>query len=123
MRVCIPTSENRGQQSVACGHFGSAPYFVVFDTDTRQTESINNGALHREHGACLPTAILGGERVDAVVVGGIGGRALDRLSRMGIKAYKSMGGTVAENLSALQAGKLSEMSSQHACSGHGHHDV
>jgi len=121
MKVCIPTREDKGLQSVAYGHFGSAPYFIISDTQSGEFTTIDNKNQHHEHGACLPTAALDGEGVDTVIVGGIGGRALAKLREMGIKTYASATGTVAENLEALEAGGLNEMSSQQACSGHDHH--
>ena len=120
MRICMPTDEDKGLHSVAYGHFGSAPFFIISDTQSGETTTINNKDQDHVHGACHPTAALDGERVDVVIVGGIGGRALAKLSQMGIKTYQSKPGTVAENLEALKAGNLSEMSSQHACPGHGH---
>ena len=120
MRICIPVAQQKGLRSVPYGHFGSAPYFVISDTLSGETTTIDNKNQQHEHGACLPTAALRGEHVDAVIVGGIGGRALARLGQMGIRTYQSAGGTVGEDLEALQAGKLSEFPSQHACRGHGH---
>jgi len=35
MKLCIPISEDRGLDSPICGHFGSAPAFLLVDTETR----------------------------------------------------------------------------------------
>ena len=120
MKVCIPTAEDQGLQAEAYGHFGSAPYFVISDTESRETKTVDNRDRDHEHGACLPVAALGEEGVDAVVVAGIGGRALARLNRRGIAVYQATPGTVAENLEALSAGRLPELDARHACRGHGH---
>lgn len=123
MKICIPTKQDRGLDSLPYGHFGSAPYFIICDTESDEVRTINNRDQDHEHGACLPAVALGDAQVDAVVVGGMGVRALSRLQAMGIKAYRSMGGTVGENLGALKQEQLAEMSSREACRGHGHdHD-
>jgi len=33
MKICMPVSEAKGMDSVIYGHFGSAPFFAVYDTD------------------------------------------------------------------------------------------
>ncbi|MDO9566683.1 MAG: NifB/NifX family molybdenum-iron cluster-binding protein [Candidatus Desulfaltia sp.] len=42
MKVCVPTQEDKGINSLAYGHFGSAPYFIIRDTDQGETKSIIN---------------------------------------------------------------------------------
>jgi predicted Fe-Mo cluster-binding NifX family protein len=120
MNVCIPVAEDKGRNSGAHGHFGSAPYFVLCDTETGHIRTIENRNEHHAHGACNPTAALGAHRVDAVIVGGIGSRALARLAAMGIKTYQSTGGSVEQDLAALKAGALPELNEREACPGHDH---
>jgi len=65
-------------------------------------------------------AVLDGESVDIVIVGGIGRGAILGLNNSGIKVYQSKDGSVQDNIEALEAGKLNELTSQNACGGHGH---
>ena len=58
MNVCIPISEDRGLASPVCGHFGSAPAFLVVDTETRSHRVLANTNAHHEHGHCTPIALL-----------------------------------------------------------------
>ncbi|OPY10559.1 MAG: Dinitrogenase iron-molybdenum cofactor [Syntrophus sp. PtaB.Bin001] len=68
---------------------------------------------------------MGGRSVDAVVVGGIGAGALNRLNAEGIVVYASMARTVKENLDLLGKGQLPQLSLNQVCQGHqggcGHH--
>lgn len=120
MKVCVPTQKDNGINSFAYEHFGSAPYFIIHDTDTKETKSIENTNQHHVHGSCNPMAALGNDSVYAVIVGGIGKRAIEGLNATGIKVYRSLDGTVQENVNALIKGALSELTPQNACGGHSH---
>lgn len=118
MKVCFPVQENKGLDSQVFGHFGSAPGFVVVDMSTNELTMINNSDQIHEHGACNPVAGLGGHQVDAIVVGGIGGGALQKLNRAGMRVFKSQDGTIGENIELLRASTLPEYMPGHTCGGH-----
>ena len=120
MKVCVPTQKDNGINSVAYGHFGSAPYFIIHDTNKGETKSRENKNQHHAHGSCSPMAALDNEAINAVIVGGIGRRAIEGLNAIGIKVYQSVEGTVQENVDALTKGILSELTPQQACGGHSH---
>lgn len=129
MKVCIPVSENKGLKSVPYGHFGSAQKFVICDLESKELKSIDNGDLGHEHGKCQPLKALVGNKVDAVIVGGIGAGAIMKLNEMGAKVYKAVDDTIEANLELLQKNELKELSVNDACShnhsngggcGHGH---
>ena len=118
MKICFPVQDNNGIESVVYNHFGSAPLFVVFDTDTKSVASINNRDKHHSHGACNPMKALDDQKVDAMVVGGIGAGALTKLNQMGITVHRSQGATIRENLAMFQAKSLPVMTVQACCGGH-----
>jgi len=117
MKICFPTTENNGLESQVFGHFGSAPYFMICDTEAMTCKALDNTDKIHEHGGCNPMAALGGEAVDAIVVGGIGKGAIMGLNQAGIKVYQAYQGTVAQNVQAWKDGHVPEMSSEGACSG------
>ena len=122
MKVCFPTETLQGLDSRVYGHFGSAPGFVIVDTGKMSVEEINNNDLHHAHGMCQPVKALGGLKVDAVVVGGIGMGALMKLQAAGITVYRAMHPTVAETITAFKDGTLQPVGEEGACAGHqGHH--
>ena len=118
MRICFPTANLEGLKSRVYGHFGSAPGFVIADTDTRAVEEISNKDLHHAHGMCQPLKALGGRKVDVVAVGGIGMGALMKLQAQGIRVYHGAEGTVAENIDLFLKKKLPEFDAKHTCAGH-----
>lgn len=120
MKVCFPVVNNQGLESQVFNHFGSAPEFVIVDVATSEFQSISNNDKVHEHGACNPIAGLGGHHIDAIIVGGIGGGALHKLNSAGIRAFKSCGGSISENIDMLKLGTLQEYLPGHTCGGHGH---
>lgn len=118
MKVCFPAEFNKGLDSVVYGHFGSAPVFIIFDTETLLVSTINNQDLGHGHGSCNPLQALDGNLVDAVVVGGIGGGAVSKLNQKGIKVYKAEPGTVMDNMQFFNGKQLKEITASDACSGH-----
>lgn len=120
MKLCIPVEQDNGLDSVVCAHFGSAPFFLMIDTDTQACRAITNRNQHHAHGVCQPLAALAGENPDAIVVGGIGRGALMRLVEGGLRVYQATSGTARQITEALNAGRLAPMTERETCGGHGH---
>ena len=127
MKVCFPTEILQGINSTVYGHFGSAPGFVIVDTEDMSVKEIQNGDQHHAHGMCQPLKALGGQQVDAVVVAAIGMGALMGLQTQGIQVYRAVEGTVRENVDLMQKGVLPQFEAKFTCAGHtgggcaGHH--
>jgi predicted Fe-Mo cluster-binding NifX family protein len=118
MKVCFPVQKDEGMDSTVYNHFGSAPVFVVVDTETSNLSAINNRDQHHAHGACNPMKALDNQKVDAIVVGGIGAGALTRLNQMGIMVHRSQAATVRENVDLYTSKSLPELTLQGCCGGH-----
>jgi predicted Fe-Mo cluster-binding NifX family protein len=119
MKLCIPVAANEGMGSPVFGHFGSAPVFAVHDTEAGKTTFIDNQHADHAHGSCNPLWSLGNQMVDAILVGGIGARAIEKLNEGGIRVYRAVPGTLAEALEAWKAGSIQEIAVEEACSHHG----
>lgn len=120
MKIAFPIQENNSIESPVYSHFGSARFFVIVDAETGEQETIDNQDLDHDHGKCQPLAALGGKKVDAVVVGGIGGGALKKLYDDGVKTYRAVEGTVSENLALIKDEKLPLFTMDQTCQGHQH---
>jgi predicted Fe-Mo cluster-binding NifX family protein len=119
MKICIPTETNQGKSAQVYGHFGSAPFFTIYDATSGAVEIIANANQHHAHGMCQPMAALGGKGVNAVVTGGAGAGSIQKLNQGGIKVYRAISGTVADVAAEFASGKLEEISVNNACA---HHD-
>jgi predicted Fe-Mo cluster-binding NifX family protein len=125
MNICIPITDDHGLDSAVCMHFGSAPAFLIVDTDSGSCRAVPNANQHHGHGMCAPLAALQGERIDAMVVGGIGAGAMGKLAAAGIPVHLAEHATVRETVDALVAGTLPVMGPDLACAHHGqggHHE-
>jgi predicted Fe-Mo cluster-binding NifX family protein len=120
MNLCVPVELANGLESLVCAHFGSAPAFMLVDPATGSCRAISNGNQHHGHGMCMPLQSLQGEQVDALVVGGIGMGALNKLNAANIQVYLAEHATVGEVVTAFKAGSLKPMQPGMACAGHGH---
>ncbi|HOI95351.1 MAG TPA: NifB/NifX family molybdenum-iron cluster-binding protein [Syntrophobacter fumaroxidans] len=115
MIICFPTEKPQGLASMVLDLFGSAPGFVIVDTEAKSVEEIRNSDLCHVHGMCEPSKALGGRAVDAVVAGGIGSEALTRLRAQGVKVYRAVHGTVGQNIVLILGRKLAEFDAQSSC--------
>ena len=121
MRVCIPTATKDGLKAKVNGHFGSAPYFTLCDSQTLKCEVIDNGNIVHEHGMCNPLKAVGEAKPDAVAVGGIGMGAILGLKAAGITVFITEEPTVESTVAAIKSGRLQEADASSACGGHGEH--
>ena len=120
MKICIPVTEDKGTASPVSPHFGSAPLFMIVDTESGACRTVPNRNAHHGHGMCMPLASLAGESVEGMVVGGIGMGALAKLGAAGVRVLRSEHSTVEATLAAFLAGSLQTMSPDMACAHHGH---
>jgi predicted Fe-Mo cluster-binding NifX family protein len=121
MRICIPTENKEGLSAKVYGHFGSAPYFVIYDTEKETVKTVDNTNAHHSHGMCHPIGILGASSIDAVVCKDMGRRAVQKLNEANIKAYRAVAGTVSEIIKKYKNGELKKLTLQNACVQHGCH--
>ncbi len=120
MKICFPTTRDLGLESPVSRHFGSAPLFLLVDSASRETRALPNGRVAHEHGACRPLDGLAGEQIDAVVVGGIGPGALERLHAAGIAVLRAGAPTVRGCLDEIARGEEREVAPADACTDHAH---
>ncbi len=118
MKICFPVELDKGLESVPYAHFGSAPVFLIFDTETESTNAVANQNLDHSHGMCSPLKALGGEKIDVIFVGGIGAGAVSKLNNMGIRIYEATRGTIRDNIKLFNDKAIKEISIEHACKGH-----
>jgi len=118
MKIAVPVGENKGIDSEVYGHFGSTPMFLLVDSETEEIEELDNSDNTHVPGACNPFRKLGGRRIDAVMVGGIGAGALQGFRKAGIRVFSAGGLTMASALASLKAGSLAELDETASCSGH-----
>ncbi|MFC1674940.1 NifB/NifX family molybdenum-iron cluster-binding protein, partial [Candidatus Omnitrophota bacterium] len=114
MKICIPTENDEGLKAKVFDHFGSAPYFTIYDGEEDAVEIVDNAGKDHVHGKCHPLAVIGRMGIDAVVCRGMGLRALQGLAVGGIKAYRAEVKTVEEIIRQYKDNRLREISIEDA---------
>ena len=118
MKLCIPAQSNSGMSAPVCDHFGSAPFFTIYDTETGIALIVDNGDREHIHGSCNPVGMLTAKGVSSIVCRGMGIRALAVLKAQGILAYRTDAETVEDAVKAYRENKLKELDPEHACRDH-----
>lgn len=119
MKIAIPVKEMKEQQSIIYGHFGSAPYYAIYDDSSKELFFIENDEQHHLHGQCQPTAELVKKGVEAVICNALGARAVFNLNQLGIKVYYGENAdTVGDLLGKMQNKALAEFSQENICHQH-----
>jgi predicted Fe-Mo cluster-binding NifX family protein len=75
--------------------FGRCPYFLIIELTNKEPkllEAVANTSADQRGGAGISAArLVAGKKVDAVVSGNIGPRALDVLGQFNVKVFKKQG--------------------------------
>lgn len=118
MRICIPTETNEGINAKVYAHFGSAPYFTIYDTKLNKVEVVSNDNMNHTHGMCQPMNVLANKNINAVLCSGMGTRAIQKLNESGIKVYKIIPGKVSDIVEQFINGDIEEITVEDACGQH-----
>jgi len=119
MKVCIPTLTAGGKDAKISEHFGSSPFFTIYDSTDGAFTAAENSNQHHAHGTCHPISALAGAKVDAVICRGMGARAVQGLKQAGITVYSCDADTAGQAVKAFEQKVLTELSGEGACRGHG----
>jgi len=112
MKLCFPVATDVGMNSEIYGHFTSAPLFVIIDTETRQSSVIANCDRDNPYGGCNPFSALKGERLDGIIVDGIGDESVRVMNMCGFKLYQAESPAVAKNIALFETDSLAELIAQ-----------
>ncbi len=115
MRIAVPLDENK--QDV-CIVLARAPYFLF--RDNGEDRVVENPAVNAQGGAGIQAAqFLVDNSVDVLVTVRCGQNAADVFKAAGMKIYKSANKAAADDLNALEEGRLEELTHFHG----GYHGV
>jgi len=123
--VAVPSVTPGGLDADRSAHFGHADGFTVVTVEdgTAVAQQFLGNEAHAAGGCLSPVALLAGAGVQAVVVGGIGGRPLAGLLDAGIAVHQDgASATVGEAIAAFVNGEtmVFDPGTSCGCGGHGH---
>lgn len=113
MKIVIPVNEkDKGTQ--VCVSFGRAPYFMIYDTETKESEFLVNSAAESAGGAGIKAAqIIADTNADVLLTPRCGENAAKVLKEANIKMHKTTSESVFESINAFTKGKLSLLEDIH----------
>ncbi len=121
MKLCIPVTKDAGLKSPVCAHFGSAPLFLVVDTESGDCRSIANQQTSTMRTGCAsrwPSWPVRPWTRSPLAVSAAG--ALGKLQAAGLRIYLAGQPTVAATLADLEREALVEVDPDATCGLHGH---
>lgn len=89
VRIAVPSEGEGGLDGLRAGHFGHCDVFTLVDVENGQIKEVTILA-NKEHvqGGCMvPVQLLAENKVQQLVVGGIGMRPLMGFKQVGIDVY------------------------------------
>lgn len=107
MKIAISSQDGKLSSPVE-QRFGRCPAFIIFDTETGNSETLDNSkSLNSAGGAGIQTAqALSNLDVDVIITGHLGPNAHRTLTAANIKGYTGTGMNAQDAIKAFEEGKL-----------------
>ena len=106
--------------SNVCVSFGRTPFFLIYDTETKESIFIENSAAASTGGAGIKAAqTIVDNEANALLTPRCGQNAADVIKSADIKMFKTISASVKDNIDAFINGELSLLDEIHA-GFHGH---
>jgi predicted Fe-Mo cluster-binding NifX family protein len=124
MRIAISAQTSNGLDSVVAQHFGRCEFFAIVEVEGEEiktTQLIENPFFAGHEVGQVPQFIHE-QKVDLMISGGMGGRAIQYFEQFEIGVSTGAGGTVSETLKKYLAGDLNEAAPCSESIEHGHGD-
>lgn len=117
-RIAIPSNGEGGLKGTRAGHFGHCDVFTFVDVENGEIKSVStlSNQEHAQGGCMVPVNLLADNRVNALVVGGIGMRPLMGFRQVGIDVFHDdQRADIEPVVMDLIQGKLSEITNDQVC--------
>jgi len=121
-RIAVPSMLEGGLDGKRSGHFGHCDTFTLIDVKDGAIEKVSTIAneTHVQGGCMVPVNLLASNKVNALIVGGIGMRPLMGFRQVGIDVYHDdQRPEIRPVVEDLIAGKLAMIQENQVCGGGG----
>lgn len=108
MMICIPTVDEGGLLSRVSTHLGKTSYFTFIKLEHGKIKEINAiGSTGRQNGSSrTPTELILNSKVDMLICGSLGTKAISTLHSNGIKVISGASGKVKDVFNEWKVGTL-----------------
>jgi predicted Fe-Mo cluster-binding NifX family protein len=106
MKIAIP-AENKSFGSNINESYGRAPYFLIYNTITNESEFLDNSAVLNQGAAGIRASqVIADIGVKALIAPRCGENASNILKNAEVLVYQSIPGTLQDNINAFLSEKL-----------------
>lgn len=113
MKIAIPV-DGKSMETKVCISFGRAPYFLIYDTESKEGVFMQNSAATSQGGAGIKAAqAVVDSQVGAVLAPRCGENAAGVINTANIKMFKTINDSIQDNINAFIDGKLSPLADVH----------
>lgn len=114
MKIAVPVDE-KTLESIVCASFGRTPYYLIYDTDTKESVFIDNSAAASTGGAGIKAAqIVVDNKVDVLLTPRCGENAANVLKSANIELFKTTSASAKDNIADFINEKLPALDEIHA---------
>ncbi len=124
VRLAIPSEGQGGLDGLRAGHFGHCDVFTLVDFEDGEIKEVSvlPNKEHVQGGCMVPVQLLAANKVQRLVVGGIGMRPLMGFRQVGIDVYyDGERQEIRPVVMDMIAGKLPMIGDHQVCGGGGGH--
>ncbi|HWQ89536.1 MAG TPA: NifB/NifX family molybdenum-iron cluster-binding protein [Desulfitobacteriaceae bacterium] len=114
MKIALPV-DDKSMETAICMSFGRTPYFLIYNTESKEGFFIDNSAAVSQGGAGIKAAqTVADNQVRALLTPRCGENAAEVIKAADIKIYKTITDSIKDNINAFNDGKLSLLENIHA---------
>jgi predicted Fe-Mo cluster-binding NifX family protein len=113
MKIAMPV-DDKSMETTVCQSFGRTPYYLIYDTESKESVFLDNSAAASQGGAGIKAAqTIVDNKVSALLTPRCGENAAEVIKAANITMYKTINDSIKDNIDALNAGKLSLLEEIH----------
>ena len=108
-RIALACEDDQGLDGQMSQHFGRCPYYLIVDVEgdeIKKTDSVNN-PYYNNHVPGMVPQFINEQAVNVMIAGGMGPRAIDMFSNLGMEVVTGAIGNVGNVLQAYLRGEIS----------------
>jgi predicted Fe-Mo cluster-binding NifX family protein len=113
MKIAIPADENKLDTTV-CMSFGRTPFYLIYDTESKQASFLENLAANSAGGAGIKAAqAIVDSKSTVVLTPRCGENAANVLYGANVEIFKTTSGSAMDNVNAYISGSLAPLNDVH----------
>lgn len=113
MKIAIPV-DNASMDTSICISFGRTPYFLIYDTESKDGKFLDNSAAASQGGAGIKAAqMIVDNQAEVLLTPRCGENAAEVFHAAKIKIYQTKGNLLKNNIQAFENGELSLLDDIH----------